>query len=631
MQLKFIKIVTILLIINWLFISVSYAQMSDKMPITMDEINRQPWQSYIKLQKFEQEHGMLTGEEYLQFLLLKAQTENLLYFYKKLNKTIALAIDLISSETPAEISGEFYIYAGLKAQREGQYERSILLLTHAINLAKEHDLSRIYILAKNELAYTRSLFGFYETSLNDIQQAYVDAYALHDQFLIAIINETYGAIYGYLKEYEKSIDYYEKARQTYEALSYKAHLAEAIYGMAATYRYWKKYDLAIEKFNLYIDKLTYSPNSEISYFGHYGLGMTYAEQGNCTKALKIIDQALLLHGPKDYDAELHKRKAECLLKLGKIEEAEQENNKAIEIFSSIPELDGTRWQLEVEKIAAAVAHALGDDNQAYLLMLKYHNRFTALIEKNASERLLKVRTMLEIERNNTEIALLKQRAKVQTLLTENQQQQIKQQYYLVAFVVFVTVVLLIFLLIQQGYTRKVLAVSIRDSLSGLYNRKYIFEFLDKIVETTISEQGELSVILLDIDDFKLVNDEHGHPFGDEVIREISTICQESHRKDDIVGRIGGEEFFCILPSADLDETKRIAQRILNNIAEHIFTTASGEPYSVTVSIGIACINIGAQTSIDLYTQADKALYYAKKLGKNNIVAYQDIKDKINNH
>ena len=631
MQAKIIKVSTVFLTLCWLFMGSAYAQVSDKMPVTIDEINREPWQSYLKIQDFEQQRDSLTSEEYIQFLLLKAQAENLLYFYKKLNQTVALGLELISVDTPIEISGEFYIYAGLKAQREGQYERSIALLTHAIKLAKEHDLSRIYILAKNELAYTRSLFGFYETSLSDIQQAYVDAYALHDQFLIAIINETYGAIYGYLKEYDKSIDYYEKALQTYEALSYKAHIAEAIYGMAATYRYWKKYDLAIEKFNLYIDKLTYTPNTEISYFGHYGLGMTYAEQGNCKKALAIIEQAFKLHGPKDYDAELYKRKAVCLLRLGKPNEALQANNQAMTIFKSMPELMGTRWQLGVEKIAASIAHALGDDTKAYQLMRQYHDKYTALIEKNATERLLKVRTMLEVERNDTEIALLKQRAKVQALLSENQQQQIRQQYYLVAFVVFVTIVLLIFLFVQQGYTRKVLAISRRDSLSGLYNRKYVFEFLDKIIETTISEQGDLSVILLDIDDFKLVNDQHGHPFGDEVIREISNICQQSHRKDDIVGRIGGEEFFCILPNADIAEAKRIAQRILDNIAKHVFTTETGEHYSVTVSMGIACINIDAQTSIDLYTQADKALYYAKKIGKNNIVTYQDIKDKGDEH
>jgi diguanylate cyclase (GGDEF)-like protein len=597
-----------------------------RLGIDDDKINRAPWQSYQKIQNFNQPSKQLSPNEYLQFLVYKAQAEHLLYFYDKLDRTVNLALSLITEATPLNITSSLNLFAGMSAQRHSRYNDSVALLSLAFDQARAADLPRIYIMAKNELAYTRSIFEFYETSLTEIQQAYVDAYALNDQFLLASIHETYGAIYGYLKEYKKSIDYYEKALMTYELLGYKAHAAEAIYGMAATYRYWGKYNQAIEQFKIYSNKLTYTPNNDISFFGLYGLAITYAEKGDCKQALPAIEKALTLNGQPDYNAELYKQKALCLLTLNQATVAQQANNKAIALFKTMPELKGSRWQLEAEKISAMIAYALGEYNKAYQLFRNYHEKYVQLEEASAQARLTKVKNSLEKERQNTEISLLEQKAKVQSLINENKSQQIDMQRYFVIFVVLFTLALLIFLLLQQKHTRKVFAVSVRDALTGLYNRHYVFEFLDKTVETTIKKDGYLSVIILDIDDFKMVNDQHGHPFGDEVIREISKICQENHRKDDIVGRIGGEEFFCILPNAALDEAKRIAKRILNNIAGHVFTTAAGKPYSVTVSMGIACVDIETQTSIDLYTQADKALYYAKKMGKNNIVTYQEIKD-----
>lgn len=614
------------------FINRVFAAENIDIPVQEDEINQHPWQSYQTLKKFAQQYydprkkSTLSANTQVLLLLRRAQAENLLYFHQDLENTVKQAQQLITLKTPPYITSQFNVYAGIVAQRKGLYKKSIKLLTKAIVQATAAELPRIYIMAKGELAYTRSLSELYETSLNEIQNAYVDAFALEDRFLVATINETYGAIYGYLKEYNKSIEYYEKALESYQQLGYQAHMAEAIYGMASTYRYWQKYDLAIAKFKLYIEKVTYTPSKDIEFFGNYGLGMTYAEKGDCQHALPIIEKALALNGQIDYNAELYKRKASCFIKLGELKAAQQAIGSARQIFASIPELNGTHWQLEVNKIAARLASALGNNKQAYSLLLKYQQKYSVLQEKNSSDRLLKVRSALEIERRDMEISLLQQRAKVQNLLIDKKHQQVNIQRYLIVIVVVFIVVVLAFLIVQHKYTRKLFAISIRDSLSGLYNRKYIFEFLDEKLKLSQENQKNLAVIILDIDDFKFANDQYGHPFGDEVIKEISTICQQSHRSEDVAGRIGGEEFMCVLPNIHPRESKIIAQRILSNIADHNFLTETGELYSVTVSIGIAHINNEVSNSLDLYTQADKALYHAKQSGKNLIVSYQDVFD-----
>jgi len=637
-------------------LAVVHAQSNIEVPVQEDQVNREPWKSYQKIIAFEKEHlkknnstddpskifssnstvtfniknlSTITDlplNTYLLLLLRKAQSENLLYFYKDFELTVKRAQKLINIQTPNYISSQFNVYAGVDAQHKGLYVQSVKLLTKAIEQATKSELPRIYIMAKGELAYTRSLTESYETSLNEIQKAYVDAFELDDPFLVATINETYGAIYGYLKEYSKSIEYYEKALESYEQLGYRAHVAEAIYGMASTYRYWQKYDLAIVKFQQYVETVSYTPNTDIAFFGNYGLGMSFAEKGDCQQALPIINKALRLNGQIDYNAELYKRKATCLIKLNHLVEAKQAINTASKIFKDIPELNGTSWQLEVEKISATLAHAQGDNKKAYTLMASYHQQYDVLQQKNSSERLVKARSVLEVERRDVEIALLQQRAKVQKLLMAKKHQQVNLQRYLIVIVVIFILTAVAFLIAQQKYTRRLYQISIRDSLSGLFNRKYIFDFLDEALKKTITDKSDLSILLLDIDDFKFANDQFGHPFGDEVIKQIAKICQYSHRTEDIAGRIGGEEFLCVLPNINNDECLKIAQRVLDNIANHNFITESGELYSVTVSIGIAHYNSKVKNSLDLYIQADKALYQAKHSGKNQCSSYQHIDD-----
>jgi diguanylate cyclase (GGDEF)-like protein len=605
--------------------SIGHASMV--LPVTEEQINKEPWQSYQQLKRFEAKNFSLSAtnkhdNNYLLFLLAKAQAENLLYFHDKLNKTVTLAQQLLTKKTALAIVSQLNVYAGINAQRSGFYANAISLLTKAATQATTANLPRIFIMAKNELAYTRSLSESYETSLNDIQKAYVDAFALNDSFLVATINETYGAIYGYLGEYEKSIEYYEKALESYLQLGYKAHVAEAIYGLAATYRYWRKYDLAIANFQKYINKVTYTPNTNIAFFGNYGLAMAFAEKGSCQQALPIINRALKLNGQVDYNAELYKRKASCLIKEKDLSAAKNALDSAKKIFNSIPELNGTSWQLEVEKISASLAHSYGDNNAAYTLLLNYHQQYSTLQAKNSSDRLLKVRTALELERRDIEISLLQQRAKVQALLIDKKSQQADMQRYIIIIVVIFIVAVLAFLLSQQRYTRKLLTMSIQDPLAGVFNRRYIFDFLDRALTRAIPQKQSLAIIVLDIDNFKMANDQYGHPFGDEIIRHVAEICQHNLRNGDVLGRIGGEEFLCVLPRISQDESECIAQRMLASIANHVFLSESGELHSVTVSAGIAHLNAETASSINLYSQADKALYQAKNNGKNKVFTYQ---------
>jgi len=589
-----------------------------------EDVKKSPWPTYQKILLLEKSSSeSITSESKLWLLLRKAQAENLLYFYNQFNKTVTDAQALVNASTSIELRISFNIYSGLVFQRKSEYQQSTEILSIALEEAQSHHFNFLAVKAKQELAYTRSLIGLYESSLIDLQQAYVEAIALNDNFLLAIIHEVYGAIYGYMHEYEKSIEYYKKALVGYQKLAYPAHVAEAINGLAATYRYWKKYDESIEHYKLYRQAVSYSPNKDIIFFAAYGLGMTLAEKGDCIQAFEVIEHALDLHGLADYDAELYKRKSQCLIKLDRLDEAKKALAMAKNIFKKIPELKGSRWQLEMIKINAELAHANGNNELSYRLNNEYYQEYTALLLKNSSERLLRVRAALEFNQKDTEIQLLQQREKVHLLESSQQKQENKQQSYIILFIILLILFILILLFIQRHNHTKLLALSVRDSLSGLYNRRYVFSFLTKIINATDPQKGDVSIILIDIDGFKQINDQFGHPFGDEVIKEIAQIGNKTLRVEDVMGRIGGEEYLCVLPRIDVSQCLQIAQRFVDNVSKHTFITKDKQSVKITISVGVSSTSRNINKSNLLYLYADKALYHSKYNGKNRVSEYQD--------
>ncbi len=628
MQLVFRSI--LLLFITSYFFVANAAQLTDSSALkNMEhELNKQPWKSYqLLLAQVEQLEDM-SPDYKLWWLLRKAQAENLLYFFEKFERTVDQAIASVSHQTPARIIINIDIFRGLILQRKGRYQRSQTILRKAKQSAINNEFTYLAVHAKQELAYTRSLTEVYELSLTELQQAYVEAFALNDEFLIAKINEVYGAIYGYMHDYGKSIEYYQKSLTSYQQLEYPAHEVEAIYGLAATYRYWKKYELAIEYYQRYQKAIEFSPNNiNGKFFAAYGIAMSEAEQGNCLHALTSIDYAINLEGLIDYKAELYKRKAQCLIATNKLNEANKSLEKASEIFNSIPELMGTRWQIETGKISAELAQAKGNSKEAYLLLKQFNQNETELLKKNMSDRLLRVRGALEAERQNVEISLLQQRAQVQKLQLEQKEQENTIQAYIIGFVVLLIFFMLFFAYFQWHNSKKLMRLSVRDPLSNSFNRRYVFNFLQKLVNANHFERNTISIMVIDIDDFKQVNDLYGHPFGDEVIRRIAEIGTETLRTEDIIGRVGGEEFLCVLPRIDAVQSLHIAQRFVNKVNTCDFIVEDEregtQKVKVTVSIGLATTSKNIHTSSELYVQADKALYHAKYSGKNRAIQYQD--------
>ncbi len=161
--------------------------------------------------------------------------------------------------------------------------------------------------------------------------------------------------------------------------------------------------------------------------------------------------------------------------------------------------------------------------------------------------------------------------------------------------------------------------SIHDPLTGLHNRRYLEETLNREVAIASRYKRDLSVILFDIDHFKIFNDTHGHTFGDFLLRNIGEYLQKNLRSMDIACRYGGEEFLIILPDTSIENSLVVARKIKSGLSKLRFDSMRVKEVSVQVSMGVAAYQGESETSSDLIQRADQALYQAKQTGRNRIV------------
>jgi diguanylate cyclase (GGDEF)-like protein/PAS domain S-box-containing protein len=160
-------------------------------------------------------------------------------------------------------------------------------------------------------------------------------------------------------------------------------------------------------------------------------------------------------------------------------------------------------------------------------------------------------------------------------------------------------------------------LAITDSHTGLYNRRFFFAYAENEIERSKRYNKKLSMIMMDIDHFKDVNDRFGHQIGDKTLKEVAEICLSILRKVDVICRFGGEEFSVLMPETEISDAAHAAERICTAISSARIKTEKGT-VSVTMSIGVAEMDNSIGNLEKLLAAADKALYTAKKDGRNRV-------------
>lgn len=158
-----------------------------------------------------------------------------------------------------------------------------------------------------------------------------------------------------------------------------------------------------------------------------------------------------------------------------------------------------------------------------------------------------------------------------------------------------------------------------DVLTQSSNRRHFFDCAQREFEHAQQFATPLAFLLLDIDDFKRINDSHGHPIGDQVLQRVAQCGASVLRRGDVFGRIGGEEFAAVLPGCQPDLAEQIAERLQREIQRLSFSLPSGARFSVTASFGLTYLKASDVELASVFARADAAMYKAKRLGKNQVI------------
>ncbi|WP_185964506.1 tetratricopeptide repeat-containing diguanylate cyclase [Aliikangiella marina] len=580
-----------------------------------EAILAEPLVALEELESLSIADAQLDKELRLLWLLRKAEAYNFSFQFDRFKVPILEGKNLLDDNSPPEIAAMFYLYSAIISQRRGDYLTAGKELQQAFRLSNSvtDPYVKGYVLL--EIGYNDTLEEKYESSLKYLQEAFRIAKENNNPLLIAQTYEVYGVLYSYTAKMESSVEYYQKAREIYLKLGYPYFIAESTFGLASNYRRWEKWQQAIEGFEQYRAAVGDLTSSYTQFYYHYGISLSYANSGNCDKAMPLFSAGLSIDGFKDYKAELYKKQALCFADLGDFQSADNSVARARAIFDEIPELKGTTWQIEVDKIAAQVAAKRKNYRQAYQLIEQYYQAVIDVQRRNTSQSVEELKLELQSEREILELELLENKTQLQELMLNNQQRQIQIQRLWLYGSISVILIVLIFLWWQFRVSRKFASLAITDELTGLANRRFIFSTIEKIVLHR-SQYYRHSLFLIDVDDLKPINDIHGHQVGDAVLKTVARVGREISRDGDVFARIGGDEFMLLLTRTDEKTEELIATRLLESISAESVEATQGDLVVPTVSIGVAAFDNNTDTPAKIYAQVDEALYRAKSSGRN---------------
>ncbi|MBL8308110.1 MAG: diguanylate cyclase [Rubrivivax sp.] len=349
-------------------------------------------------------------------------------------------------------------------------------------------------------------------------------------------------------------------------------------------------------------------------YAEHGIAQSQLKLGRARDALASADRALSQLDPAS-DPRQHEvirvTRAEALVALGRAAEA----NAELERVEAAVRKRGDQPSVADWLLARADAQRLaGHWREAYQALADARAIEQQLQELRESRQSARLRMQFNRSRDAEDISALRQ------LNEQGQRLRQTQAVALVLFVILLGVAVGVALR-KFRQARQLQSLASTDELTGLANRRALMAFAHEATADAQRENVPLALLMVDIDHFKRINDAHGHPVGDEVLRHAARVLSAGLRERDRLGRVGGEEFVAVLPRATLEQARLVAERMRKAVEDARLAGPAGE-LCFTVSIGVAGLR-RAETADALLQRADAALYAAKHGGRNAVVVDAD--------
>ncbi|NDY95168.1 tetratricopeptide repeat-containing diguanylate cyclase [Wenzhouxiangella limi] len=477
-----------------------------------------------------------------------------------------------------------------------------------------------------------------------------------------------GSIEAERGQFAAALDRFHAARRRLEGIDRPVELARIFNAIGVTHNFTGDQARAREYFQRAVDAArdAGAEGAAATYLGN--LSLTVAELEGPRAALPMLREVLQLSEETGAETTATMARANLCDQLVKLEEHDEAETTCLAALDEVDRMHQARWQAGIrltlghlrrdegrleeavdwyrealaiasasvptieDEVLASLSEALEDLGQTAEALTLTRQRVALRDQQRQSERrelVEELEVRYEVERSEADLELLR----LQSALQKTQLQQ--RNMMLMALLIGLAVTLLAAIGAVRSYwittrlkrdlaTRnseleqavaEITDLARHDSLTGLFNRRALEELGQREVNRQQRHGEPLSVMLMDIDYFKSINDRFGHAVGDEVLQSLAALLRENLRDTDLVGRWGGEEFLCILPKTDLAEAEHSAHRIQSALEAAPIQTA-GDPVRLTVTCGIAAVDTRLDQAIQ---RADQAMYRGKHEGRNVIV------------
>ncbi len=527
------------------------------------------------------------------------------------------------------------ILSGYIAYSSSEYSKAAEHYNQALELLQDH-LPKTVLARQNnpEDLYVRALRGINLAYLQDYSQAIYELTQVHEiaslseqPSIAALALSMLGDVSFELKNYEEALDLYQQAyEQTPVAESIRQ--SELLMSQAQMINIVGQRSQAFQLLDRAISQFETLGHKEGLAFSYLLKSYFYSKQGNNDAALEWIAESVALRealGVQSDIANAYVHYSSRLADAGQLEQAQGYAQRAADIVEPTEDLAG-QWDAYAN--LAHIFNAQGRYQEAYQYMQRSERALLSKARLDITKETARLNSEFNLAKEQLENRFLdeqkqllqKQNALLQTQLDLKNVQQSRNQTLLVVMSIAVLVFIVLSITIYRLY-RKSQYLATRDTLTNLHNRRSILSLGEIAFASSTRYSTGLCIMMLDIDNFKRINDQHGHKMGDKVLKNVARICRDSLRESDLVGRIGGEEFLLILPQVDESDAMGLAQRIRKSIML-LGNENLPELPEVTVSIGMALKTRDCKQLLDLINQSDEALYSAKNGGRNQVHLYQ---------
>jgi diguanylate cyclase (GGDEF)-like protein len=495
-------------------------------------------------------------------------------------------------------------------QAREKYEQAVAVATRA-------DDDEMLAASLFSRGYLLGLQGQYATGLADLRrgQTIYDELQMPTHALTAM--NGIAILYNRMGDYAQARHMYDQALKVQRDAGMYREQSVTLHNLGRAHENLREWDEAQASF-----QESYDISRQLSYprgeaYALRGMAAVKNAKGDPTGALQTLEQAMALQRQTPdarLNAQIQLARGTALHRLRQLPASAEALQSALVVFrqaDSLSELRATYGEL------AAVLSDMGNWREGYAQLLNAQETSERMFRNQVDQRFATLKVEFDTatkEKENT--LLVRENNANQLALAQGQRARSLQRA-----VIFLTVILAVLLATlawhQWRSTRRMHTLAMTDELTGVPNRRAVLSRLAPLLQQP--NPPSCAMLIIDIDHFKSINDQHGHAEGDEALKLVARELREDVHEPSFIGRLGGEEFVVVLPGADYDKAYRLAERFRESVMS-IDTRRWLTDRRITVSVGLTMARVTGDTPSTMLQRADAALYDAKRSGRNCVKA-----------